>query len=194
MFLPALIANIEASQPIGRRDEEGTILRTTIGATILAVGMAAPAWAGDGAPQPRSPINPDVIACQKVGAAEMAPFVGVPAQITETNANLCSWKGSKASAYATVMFFTGESHGVPAGAERAYFDQMIEGEKAKNKPGELVAVPGIGDSAWGLKLGQNETEFYAVYAFKGKDNITITTNGVGYDGTVEIARLAASRM
>lgn len=169
-------------------------MRTTIGAPILALGMAAPAWAGDGAAQPRAAVNPNVIACKKVTAAEMAKFVGAPAQITETNANLCSWKGSKANAYASVMFFAGESHGVPAGAERAYFDQMIEGQKAKSKPGELIAVPGIGESAWGLKLGQNETAYYAVYAFKGKDNITITTNGVGYDGTVAIARLAASRM
>ena len=45
-----------------------------------------------------------------------------------------------------------------------------------------------------MKLVQNETDYYAVYLFKGKDNITITTNGVGYDGTVAIARLAVSRM
>ncbi|MCP4560151.1 MAG: hypothetical protein GY873_05115 [Bosea sp.] len=192
--MPALIANIAMSWRAARRPEGRKIVRTTIGATILALGMVTAAWAGDGAAQPRAAVNPNVIACQKVTAAEMATFVGAPALIKETSANLCSWKGGKANAYASVMFFAGESHGVPAGAERAYFDQMIEGEKAKGKPGELVAVPGIGDSAWGLKLGQNETAYYAVYAFKGKDNITITTNGVGYDGTVAIARLAASRM
>jgi len=169
-------------------------VRTIIGATILALRLAAPAWAGDGAAQPRAAINPDVLACQKVTAAEVATFVGAPALIKETSANLCSWKGSRANAYAKVMFISGKSHGVPAGMERAYFDQTMEGEKAKYKPGEFVAVPGIGDSAWGLKLVQNETDYYAVYVFKGKDNITITTNGVGYDGTVEIARLAASRM
>ena len=169
-------------------------MQSTIGATALALGMAAPACAGDGAAQPRAAINPDVIACQKVTAAEVATFIGAPALIKETNANLCSWKGSKTSAYASVMFFPGEMHGLPAGMERAYFDQTMEGEKAKYKPGEFVAVLGIGESAWGLKLVQNETDYYAVYVFKGKDNITITTNGVGYDGTVEIARLAASRM
>lgn len=55
-------------------------------------------------------------------------------------------------------------------------------------------MPGVGDSAWGLKLGENETDYFAVYLFEGKDNVTITTNGIGYDATVEIARLAASRM
>ncbi|WP_163574798.1 hypothetical protein, partial [Klebsiella pneumoniae] len=71
---------------------------------------------------------------------------------------------------------------------------MIAGQKAQAKPGEIVEVPDVGDSAWGLKLDQNETDYYAVYLFKGKDDVTITTNGIGYDATVEIARLAASRM
>lgn len=52
----------------------------------------------------------------------------------------------------------------------------------------------MGDIAWGLKLVQNKTDYFAVYLFKGKDNVTITANGIGYDATVEIARLAASRM
>ena len=92
------------------------------------------------------------------------------------------------------MYFAGERQGVPAGQERAYFDQMIEDQKVQTKPGEIVVVPGVGDSAWGLKLTQNETNYYAVYLFKGKDNVTIASNGIGYDATVEIARLAATRM
>ena len=169
-------------------------MRTTAGMTILALAMAAPVWAADGAAQKPAGVDPDVIACQKVTAAEMEQFIGAPATIRETSANLCSWKGGQAGAYAQVMYFAGENQGVPAGQERAYFDQMIEGQKAKAKPGEIVEVPDVGDSAWGLKLAQNETDYYAVYLFKGKDNITITTNGIGYDATVEIARLAASRM
>jgi hypothetical protein len=161
---------------------------------ILALAMAAPAWAADGAAQPPAKVEPDVIACQKVTAAEMEKFIGAPATIRETSANLCSWKGGKEGAYAQVMYFAGESQGVPAGQERAYFDQMIEGQKAQAKPGEMVEVPDVGDTAWGLKLGQNDTDYYAVYLFKGKDNVTITTNGIGYDATVAIARLAASRM
>jgi hypothetical protein len=169
-------------------------MRSTIGMTILALALAAPAWAADGAAQKRAGVDPNVIACQKVTAAEMGQFIGAPATIRETSASLCSWQGSKADAYAQVMYFAGENQGVPAGQERAYFDQMIEGQKAQAKPGEIVEVPDVGDSAWGLKLAQNETDYFAVYLFKGKDNITITTNGVGYDATVEMARLAASRM
>ncbi len=169
-------------------------MRTIIGMTISALAMAAPAWAADGAAQKPAGVDPDVIACQKVTAAEMERFIGASATIRETSANLCSWQGGKADAYAQVMYFAGESQGVPAGQERAYFDQMIEGQKAQAKPGEIVEVPGVGDIAWGLKLVQNETDYFAVYLFKGKDNVTITTNGIGYDATVEIARLAASRM
>ena len=168
-------------------------MRTTTG-MILALATVAPALAADGAAQPPAGVDPNVIACQKVTGAEMERFIGAPATIRETSANLCSWQGGKADAYAQVMYFAGESQGVSAGSERAYFDQMIEGQKAQAKPGEIVEVPDVGDSAWGLKLGQNETDYYAVYLFKGKDNITITTNGIGYDATVEIARLAASRM
>lgn len=168
-------------------------MRTTMG-MILALATVAPALAADGAAQPPAGVDPDVIACQKVTAAEMERFIGAPATIRETSANLCSWQGGQPDAYAQVMYFSGESHGVPAGQERAYFDQMIEGQKAQAKPGEIVEVPDVGDTAWGLKLGQNETDYYAVYLFKGKDNVTITTNGIGYDATIEIARLAASRM
>ena len=168
-------------------------MRTTIG-VILALATVAPALAADGAAQPPAGVDPGVIACQKVTTAEMERFTGAPATIRETSANLCSWQGGKPDAYAQVMYFSGESHGVPAGQERAYFDQMIEGQKAQAKPGEIVEVPDVGDTAWGLKLGQNETDYYAVYLFKGKDNVTITTNGIGYDATIEIARLAASRM
>ena len=141
-------------------------MRTIIGMTISALAMAAPAWAADGAAQKPAGVDPDVIACQKVTAAEMERFIGAPATIRETSANLCSWQGGKADAYAQVMYFAGESQG----------------------------VPGVGDIAWGLKLLQNETDYFAVYLFKGKDNVTITTNGIGYDATVAIARLAASRM
>lgn len=169
-------------------------MRTIIGMTISALAMAAPAWAADGAAQKPAGVDHAVIACQKVTAAEMEQFIGAPATIRETSANLCSWRGGKADAYAQVMYFAGESQGVPAGQERAYFDQMIKGQKAQAKPGEIVEVPGVGDIAWGLKLGQNETDYFAVYLFKGEDNVTITTNGIGYDATVEIARLAASRM
>ena len=41
------------------------------------------------------------------------------------------------------MYFAGESQGVPAGKERAYFDQMIEGQEAQAKPGEIVEVPDV---------------------------------------------------
>lgn len=110
-------------------------MRTIIGMTISALAMAAPAWAADGAAQKPAGVDPDVIACQTVTAAEMGRFIGAPATIRETGANLCSWQGSKADAYAQVMYFPGENHGVPAGQERAYFDQMIEGRKPRPSRG-----------------------------------------------------------
>ena len=169
-------------------------MRTTIGLTMLALATASPALASDGAVQPSLPVNPNVISCMKVPAEEMERFVGAPAQIRETSANLCSWAGGNPDAYVKVMYFLGEKQGVPPGKERAYFDQIIEGEKAQLKPGELVEIQDVGESAWGVKIAENETDYYAVYLFKGKDNVTIATNGIGYDATVEIARLAASRM
>lgn len=169
-------------------------MQSPIAMTILVFSVTTSALAADGAAQPAQPVDPNVIACAKVTQAEMEQFLGAPATIRESGANLCSWDGGKPDAHAQVMYFSGESQGVPAGQERAYFDQMIEGEKVKLKPGELVEIPGIGDSAWGVKIAENETNYYAVYLFAGKDNVTITTNGIGYDATVEIARLAASRM
>lgn len=169
-------------------------MQSPIAMTILMLSITTPAFAADGAAQPARPVDPDVIACTKVTQAEMEQFIGEPATIRETSANLCSWDGGKPDAYVKVMYFVGEEQGVPAGKERAYFDQTIEGEKAENKPGEMVEIPGIGESAWGLKIADNETNYYAVYVFKNKDNVTIATNGIGYDATVEIARLAASRM
>ena len=86
--------------------------------TISALAMAAPAWAADGAAQKPAGVDRDVIACQKVMAAEMEQFLGAPATIRETSANLCSWQGGKANAYAQVMYFAEENQGVPAGQER----------------------------------------------------------------------------
>ncbi|MGF7007952.1 hypothetical protein [Shinella sumterensis] len=47
----------------------------------MALAMAAPAWASDGAAQPPAGVDPEVIACQKVTAAEMEQFIGSPATI-----------------------------------------------------------------------------------------------------------------
>ena len=127
-------------------------MREVVGTTtgmILALVMAAPSWAADGAAQKPTGVDPDVIACQKVTTAEMEQFIGAPATIRETSANLCSWQSGKADAYAQVMYFAGGSEGVPAGQERAYFDQMIEGQKAQAKPGEIVKVPGVGTAPGG---------------------------------------------
>lgn len=156
--------------------------------------LTAPALSADGGKSSSNLVDPNVIACIKVPAADMERIIGAPARILETSSGLCSWEGGKPGAYAQVMYFAGASHGVPAGAECAYFDQMIDGTKAQYKADELAAIPGIGESAWGLKLTDNAPNFYAVYFYKNKDNVTITTNGVGYDATVEIARLAASRV
>lgn len=141
-------------------------------------------WAADGAAQKPASVDPDVTACQKVTAAEMEQFIGAPATIRETGANLCSWQGGKPNAYAQVMYFAGESHGLPVGQERSD-DRGAEG--AGRAGGDRPGARGSGDIAWGPKLAQNETDYFAVYLFKGKDNVTITTNGIGYDATVEIA-------
>lgn len=169
-------------------------MRRYAGLALLGLSIATTAIAADGSKTPEASVNPNEPACLKVPAADIEQFVGAPARIRETNNGLCSWKGSISGAYVKVMYFKGESLGIPAGAERAYFDQGIEVMKAENKPGELVEIPALGDSAWGLMITENPTNFYSVYTFKGKDSITIMSNGVGYDTTVKIAQLAASHM
>ncbi len=166
-------------------------MRRYAGLALLGFSIATAAIAADGSKTPEVSVNTNEPACLKVPAADMEQFVGAPARIRETNNGFCSWKGSISGAYVKVMYFKGESLGIPAGAERAYFDQGIEVIKAENKPGELVEIPALGESAWGLKIAENPTNFYSVYMFKNKDSITIMSNGVGYDATVKIAQLAA---
>lgn len=169
-------------------------MRKHAGLALLGLSIATTAIAADGAKAPGVSVNPNEPACLKVPAADMEQFVGAPARVRETNNGLCSWEGSRSGTYVKVMYFKGESLGIPAGAERAYFDQGIEIMKAENKPGELVEIPALGDSAWGLKITENPMNFYSVDTFKGKNSITIMSNGVGYDATGKIAQLAASRM
>ena len=64
-------------------------MRTTAG-MIMALATVAPALAADGAAQPPAGVDPNVIACQKVTVAEIERFIGAPATIRETSANLCS--------------------------------------------------------------------------------------------------------
>ncbi|OBZ93499.1 hypothetical protein ADU59_21890 [Pararhizobium polonicum] len=197
IYLPALIANLAGELVVGSttKPDERKIVRLDIGFTMLALSMAGPALAADGAMPPTITIDPSIVACKTVTADEMGAFVGAPARITETtNDGLCAWEGSTPDAYAKVMYFTGETNGLPAGMERTYFDGIIEYTKREKKPGEVVEVPGVGDVAWGVKIADNTTDYYTVLFFKGKDNVTITTNGIGFEKTVEIARIAASRM
>ncbi|MGA1804981.1 hypothetical protein [Rhizobium sp. HT1-10] len=169
-------------------------MRKYAGLAVLSFSLATAAIAADGAKAPEVSVNPNERACLMVKAAEMEKFVGAPARIRETSRGLCSWEGGISGVYMEVMYFKGESLGVPAGAERAYFEQGIEVMKTENKPEEILKIPDLGESAWGLKTAENATNFYAVYLFKNKDSMTIMSNGVGYDSTVKVARLAASRM
>lgn len=88
----------------------------------------------------------------------------------------------------------GSSHGIPKGAERTYFDQMVEAEKRKYQVGEFVPVPELADDAWALDLADNPTQYYVVYLFKGEDNVTVVSNGIGLEATVAIARQVAAQM
>lgn len=166
-------------------------MRRYAGLALLGFSIATAAIAADGSKTPEVSVNPNEPACLKVPAADMEQFVGAPARIRETTDGLCSLKGSRSGTYLKVIYFKGESLGILTGAERAYFDQGIEVIKAENKPGELVEIPALGESAWGLKIAENPTNFYSVYMFKNKDSITLMFNGVGYDATVKIAQLAA---
>lgn len=155
------------------------------------IGSAA--WAADGAGSAGPPVDPTVVPCTKVTAGEMEQFVGAPATIKETSANLCTWVGSKPGAYVQVMYIPNKMRGVPLGQERAYFDQIMGSEK--DKYGAAFAeISGIGETAWGLNMAGNAENYFKVYGYKNKDSLTIATNGVGYDSTVEIARLATGRL
>jgi hypothetical protein len=60
-------------------------------------------------------------------------------------AGICSWKGGKPDAYASVTLFPGNGRDVPAGQERPAFDASIELMKRQHKPGELEPISGIGE-------------------------------------------------
>ena len=157
--------------------------------TLLSVGRQA---ADRGTPL-ESP------ACKLVTQHQIETYTGTPAALKESRgsedeASVCSWVGSNEDAAVSVMLFPGSSHGIPKGAERSYFDQMIEGEKRKYEAGEFVAVPELADDAWALDLADNPTQYFAVYLIKGEDNVTIVSNGIGLEATVAIAREAASQM
>ncbi|MGV2104282.1 hypothetical protein [Rhizobium sp. 21-4511-3d] len=161
---------------------------------LIALTISSAAVAAEGASSARPAVDPDSPPCSMVKAGELQKFVGAPATIRETSARLCSWAGATEGAYVQVMLFPGESLGVPAGQERAYFDQTMGGEQDQYGSETFAEVPDVGEKAWGLKLADNPQKYYKVYAFKGKDSLTIATNGIGYDATVEIARIAVSRM
>ena len=165
-------------------------------AGAIAIGSAS---AGDGAAAPKKDVDPQALACQKLTPAELAPYVGAPVRITQTNAapngaGNCVWQGSKADVVIKVDFFPGESHGVPPGMERAYFDQMIGGLKDENAPGEVVEISGAGESAWALNLKDNAPRFYPAYVFKNQNNATIVTNGLDAKATEALARLVLAKM
>jgi len=138
-------------------------------------------------------------ACKLVQQHEIEAYIGTPAAIresrgSENEASICSWAGGNENAAVSVMLFPGSSHGVPKGSERAYFDQMIEGEKVKYQAGEFVAVPELADDAWAVDLADNPTQYFAVYLFKGESNATVVSNGIGLEATVAIAREIAAEM
>lgn len=123
-------------------------MRKHAGLALLGFSIANAAIAADGAKAPGVSVNPNEAACLKVPAADREQFVGAPARVRETNNGLCSWEGSRSRTYVKVMYFKGESLGIPAGAERTYLEQGIEIMKGENKPGELVEIPAVGDSTW----------------------------------------------
>lgn len=168
-------------------------MRTYLSLSIVAFTLATPAFAADGAPGPAPAIDPNVAPCTKVTATEIEEFVGAPARIIETNPFLCRWQAGEEEKYAQVTLIPKETIGAPAGKERAYFDQSIGGERDRSKPGEMIELQGIGESAWALKLADNPTNFHQIYFFKNLKTGTVATNGVGYEATVELARRAAAR-
>jgi len=140
----------------------------------------------------------DSPACKLITQHEIEAYAATPLSIRESRgaeneASLCAWGGNEDVAI-SVMLFPGSSHGVPVGAERTYFDQMIEGEKVKYQAGEFVPVPELADDAWAVDLTDNPTQHFAVYLFKGEDNVTVVSNGIGLEATVAIAREIAGQM
>lgn len=140
-----------------------------------------------------------VPACKLLETYELESYLEAPVAVSassgaENEVGLCTWAGRGSDASVSVLFFPGVTHGLPQGMERTQFDKMMEGEKSKHEPGEFVAVPELADDAWVIDLADNPTQHFSVYLIKGTDNATITTNGVGLEATVEIARYVASRM
>lgn len=138
-------------------------------------------------------------ACKLLRAHEIEIYLGGSAVVEESSgkeasASRCSWTGGSEDATVTVMLFAGAGNVVPEGTERAHFEQMIEAEKRKVEPGELVAVPELADDAWVFDLSDNPTQYFAVYVLKGKDYVTVSSNGIGLEATVAIARTVAARM
>ena len=172
---------------------EGVIVRPTLATALMVMMMGTAAWAADGAGSGSPPVDPTAVPCTVVTSSEMEQFVGAPATIKETNDNLCTWAGSKPEAYVQVMYFPNKMRGVPNGQERAYFDQIMGSEKDQYGAA-FTEISGIGETAWGLNMAGNAENYFKVYSYKNKDSLTIATNGVGYEATVEIARLTTGRL
>lgn len=172
---------------------EGVIVRPTLATALMVTMMGTAAWAADGAGSGSPPVDPTAVPCTVVTSSEMEQFVGAPATIKETSDNLCTWVGSKPEATVQVMYFANKMRGVPAGQERAYFDQIMGSEKDQYGAA-FTEISGIGETAWGLNMTGNAENYFKVYSYKNKDSLTIATNGVGYEATVEIARLATGRL
>lgn len=165
----------------------------------LASTICASAFAADGGRPSKVVVDPTLAACLQVTAAELEPHLGAPVRIRETNAGTkgsggCIWEGKTKGAVVHVMHFPGDSIGVPAGQERAYFDQIMAARGAQNKPGEFTPVAGLGEAAWKLDLADNAPNYFAVYVFGHGNMTTITSNGLGPAPTLAIARSAAARM
>lgn len=158
-----------------------------------------PALAADGGYSPELTNDPSVPACQVFSTEEIAEALGGPAEVresygTDTDVGLCSWQNDAQNAFVSVTYLPPGSQGLPEGKEREAFDFYAESQKAQFEPGQYEPASGIGDAAWATNLEGNEQEFYAVEFIKGSTTLTINSNGIGLDATIQLAKAASARL
>lgn len=162
---------------------------------VVALALFVPAVAADEG-RPRGAVDPSALPCAKDLAEEIAPHVGAPARIRETDvdregAGHCVWIGSRDGVTVRVAYLPGKSLGVPAGEERAHFDATMRGRKARFGSA-FAEVPGLADAAWSLDPADNPQR--VVSLFKAGNMAVVTTTGLDLTATIDLARAAASRM
>jgi len=185
------------------RSHQGNVRRMRTPIIVMAAltfALAAvPVVAADGAYSPEPSKDPNVPACQIFSGEEISAALNGSAEVresygTDTTVGLCSWQNSAHDAFVKVSYFPPGSQGLPEGKERESFEFYARNKQNQFEPGQFAPVADIGDAAWSLNIKDNEEAYYSVEFVKGSTTVTIDTNGIGLDATVQLAKAAAARL